>query len=57
MRLSASSVITPARVSVDLGVLNALDEEYGWYFGNEFDATSYSPGTPRQFRVTLRWEF
>lgn len=58
--LNLYATITPSslpQLSFDIGVLNALDKEYGWYFGNEFDATTYSPGAPRQFRANLRWDF
>lgn len=58
--LNLHATITPPslpQISIDLGVVNALDRDYGWYFGNEFDAVSHSPGAPRQLRATLRWEF
>lgn len=58
--LNLHATITPPslpQISIDLSLTNALDRDYGWYFGNEFDAVSHSPGTPRQLRATLRWEF
>jgi outer membrane receptor protein involved in Fe transport len=44
-------------VSLDLTLLNALNEEYYSYFGN-LTAPNYAvPGPPRQFRATLKAAF
>jgi len=58
--LTLQASITPPNYpgfSLDLAVENALDRDYGYYFGNQNAATSFSPGAPRQFRATLRWSF
>ena len=46
------------KVSLDVSVTNALDEEYYFYFaGSRTMATNVSPGVPRLARATLRWRF
>jgi outer membrane receptor protein involved in Fe transport len=42
---------------IDLAILNALDEEYFAYFGNQTDVLLATPGVPRQIRATLRARF
>jgi outer membrane receptor protein involved in Fe transport len=44
-------------MSLDLSLLNALDEDYYFYFGGRSAATYATPGTPRQWRITLRTSF
>ena len=45
-------------VTLDLTLLNALDKEYYFFFGGRtFQATHATPGTPRQFRATLKASF
>ncbi|MET0270107.1 MAG: TonB-dependent receptor [Sphingomonas sp.] len=41
-------------LSLDLTLLNALDERYGFFFGGTDTPTYATPGPPRQFRATLR---
>ncbi len=44
-------------VTLDLTLMNALDKEYYWYFGGRTAPSYATPGTPRQFRATLRTQF
>lgn len=44
-------------LTLDLTLMNALDKEYYWYFGGRSAPTYATPGTPRQFRATLRASF
>jgi len=58
--LNLYATLTPeslSQVTFELGVLNALDEDYGWYFGNEFESNSFAPAAPRQFRLGAVMEF
>jgi len=44
-------------LTLDLTLMNALNKEYYWYFGGSTAPTYATPGTPRQFRATLRASF
>ena len=44
-------------MSLDLTLLNALDEKYLYLFGGTTSPTYGTPGTPRQFRATLNASF
>lgn len=43
--------------AVDVAVLNLLDEEYEFVYGDVESASYATPGPPRQFRITLRVSF
>ncbi|KQN36432.1 hypothetical protein ASG37_12495 [Sphingomonas sp. Leaf407] len=52
--------IAPPRwqgMALDLTLLNALDERYGFFFGGTTTPTYATPGPPRQFRAMLRAGF
>jgi outer membrane receptor protein involved in Fe transport len=58
--LSLGATISPQRwetVSVNVVLMNALDEDYNFYFGDISEARTVSPGVPRQLRATLRMDF
>lgn len=44
-------------LTLDLTLMNALGKEYHWYFGGRTAPSYATPGTPRQFRATLRASF
>ena len=44
-------------LSLDLTLLNALDERYVFAFGGKTTPTYATPGPPRQVRATLRASF
>lgn len=59
--LTLSARIAPEKwqgTTLDLTLLNALGKEYYFFFGGRtFQATHATPGTPRQFRATLKASF
>jgi outer membrane receptor protein involved in Fe transport len=58
--LNVGAKITPERwknLSLDVALMNALDEEYYFHFGGRTSATTVTPGVPRQLRATLRMTF